>query len=307
MLQLPMADSVAFRGAVLLLSVSCWIATFIWGRFTSRHHAGALLAFLWHFQAALILNILLVDGGVHYDLLIGQAVLTGPVGYLVLGQRHAGWPIALGILVLFVCSPDVFSNGLFFFSQICVVVAPSLLLASWTGQSQHIYFRSLLQAVIWACLLLWLFPFAVFKQLNTGWESLLERSFLMNIFWALPMAIPATLLLGALFQFAKEGNGTGFPYDPPQQLVTHGVYGHISNPMQLGICLMVFWWGVMLESVWISASAFGAGGLFVVFKDICNGSCAVGQGNADWESYQRNVPAWMPRLTPWAAKSGSVS
>ena len=42
--------------------------------------------------------------------------------------------------------------------------------------------------------------------------------------------------------------------------------------------------------------------LFIVFKDVCNGSCAIGKESEEWQTYQVAVPQWMPRFTPWYAE-----
>ena len=136
---------------------------------------------------------------------------------------------------------------------------------------------------------------SVFHLTPDSWQELLQRDLFITVLYGLPMILPASLLISALHQFAVEGDGTAFPYDPPKILVTGGVYQYISNPMQLGICLMMGWWGFILHSVWISISAFIALILFIVFKDVCNGSCAIGKGNQQWEAYQKVVPKWIPR------------
>ena len=63
------------------------------------------------------------------------------------------------------------------------------------------------------------------------------------------------------------------------------------------------WWGVMTESAWVSLSAIVAVFLFIVFKDICNGSCAIGEQDPHWAIYQKEVPKWIPRMTPWKLKA----
>lgn len=95
--------------------------------------------------------------------------------------------------------------------------------------------------------------------------------------------------------FAKQGQGTAFPYDAPKYLVTTGVYRYISNPMQVGIVLMMLFWGAILESDLVMLSAVVAGVLFLVFKNVCNGSCRIGVTDAEsWARYQQSVPKWFP-------------
>ena len=119
------------------------------------------------------------------------------------------------------------------------------------------------------------------------------------------MIIPTSLIISALYQFAVEGGGTAFPYDPPKKLVTGGIYRYISNPMQTGICILMGWYGIVLQSAWIIFSAVIAVILFIVFKDVCNGSCAIGKESEAWQAYQAAVPKWMPRFTPRHAENNN--
>jgi len=141
-----------------------------------------------------------------------------------------------------------------------------------------------------------MFPSTVFSLTTDSWDGILQRDLITTFIYLLPLVVPAYLLISALYQFAVEGNGTAFPYDPPKRLVIGGVYQYLSNPMQVGISLMMGWWGVVIQSMCISLSAMIAFILFIVFKDVCNGSCAIGKGNKEWEDYQQSVPKWLPKL-----------
>jgi protein-S-isoprenylcysteine O-methyltransferase Ste14 len=300
MWQLQLINSEWGRALLLLLPVAGWIALFLRGGFIARSHAGALLAFIWQFQASVIISLLLLNVYQPTEVTLGQAVLLGPVNFLLLG-RHSAWPpIAASSVLLLLFAPISASFWPWYLSNLGLVCLPSLLLANWTRHSQHLYIRCLLQTLCWACLLLWLFPNTVFQQLNGGWDVLLKRPLWQNAVFLVPMTVPGLLLALSVFQFAFEGRGTGFPYDPPQRLVTNGIYAYISNPMQLGICLLMLFWGFALMNIWISASAFVALFLFVVFKDICNGSCAIGKTDKLWTTYQNEVPKWRLRRKPWS-------
>jgi protein-S-isoprenylcysteine O-methyltransferase Ste14 len=284
----------------LLLPVALWIGLFLRGTYSVREHTGALLAFIWQLQSGLIVALLL-QGDAQISLILGQAVMLGAIMTLLTTVQPLPIGVAACAALLFFYAPASPMFWQWYVSNLLCVCLPSLLLGRWTAQATHIYLRAILQTICWACLLLWLFPFTVFHQLKSGWEPLLNRSALNNMLFLAPMIVPGLLLLSASYQFSVEGNGTGFPYDPPEKLVTKGIYAYISNPMQLGICVLMLCWGFALMSIWICASAFVALFLFIVFKDICNGSCAIGKSDQNWQAYQREVPKWIPRLTPWTS------
>jgi protein-S-isoprenylcysteine O-methyltransferase Ste14 len=302
MLQPPILEGEVYRAVLLLVPVAIWITLLLSRQFSAKENTGALLAFIWHFQAALIITLWFSSKQIaelHYDVLLGQAALIGAVNFLALGKKGFAMMAFACLPALVFYVPEWQTAPMFFVLIVLLAAFPALVLAICTARSSHIYVRSVLQALMWACLLLWLFPSMVFVQTHHSWQVLLSRPLWQQGVIAVPLIIPAFFILSALYHFAVEGNGTGFPYDPPVKLVTKGAYAYISNPMQLGICLMMLWWGVMLGSAWISLSAFGSVFLFVVFKDICNGSCAIGETDKNWARYQSEVPRWIPRLRPW--------
>lgn len=317
MLQPPLMTVEAQAALLLLLPTFLWVLLFVRKKCSVIEYTGSLLGFIFQFQASLILNIVLLNlglitfsptssplfYGVPIDFLIGQSMLT-PVIFLLLSK----WPIRFSLLV------TLMLNGcLYAFSSLVVLhsylgllslisTVPSLVLADCTAKDSNIYLRSILQGLSWACLLIWLFPSLIFQNTDHSWSVFLNRSVLLNIIYLLPLTVPAFLLINALWQFAHEGQGTAFPYDPPKILVTGGIYGYLSNPMQLGICLLVAWEGVVFQSLLLSLSAVVAVLLFIVFKDICNGSCGIAETDPNWAIYHNAVPKWLPRLTAWHKK-----
>ncbi|HVO02950.1 MAG TPA: hypothetical protein VMT54_12150 [Candidatus Cybelea sp.] len=57
--------------------------------------------------------------------------------------------------------------------------------------------------------------------------------------------------------------------------------------------------GVVTESLAVSVSPCVAVLLFIVFKDVCNGSSAIGEHDPNWAIYRREVRSWIPRLAPF--------
>jgi len=303
------------RSLILLLPLSLWAAVFLGQRLSAREITASLLGFVWVFQASLGLNILAIETdtwtflvednlfyGIPLDWIMAQSIV---VGTLVPLSRNWGWSI-IGrllfqavMLITIYCSIDLVflktASALLVLLLIFLSSGLALLLSDWTAKDIHIHGRAFFQSLAWAGLLFWLFPSIVFHLTADSWIALLQRDLLFNGLLFLPLLIPAYLLCNALYQFAEIGKGTAFPYDPPKRLVTTGVYRYISNPMQLGICLAMGWWGVILESLWVILSALVAVILFTVFKDVCNGSCTIGNDNQEWIDYQASVHKWWPR------------
>jgi len=297
-----------FRALIVMLP-----ALVLVHQFTQRDHAllrwvGALFANIWQFQWRLIL----FTAGIHWglwkfsstditlfgvpiDIILGASLLLGVLPRILFPNLPIIVLVISDCLLSLLFFPLVYTeNSVLWVVALSIwVIVPSQLLARWTEYDKQIYLRSVLQNTGWAILLLWLFPSIIFNLTQDSWQPLLQRNWLLNLLYLTPMVLPAGLLLNALYVFARYGKGTAFPYEAPKFLVTTGVYRYLSNPMQLGIVLMMLFWGAILHSYFVMLSALVAFILFLVFKNVCNGSCQLGLSNPEeWQRYQRSVPKW---------------
>lgn len=304
------------RSLLLLLPLCIWAWIIIIPRWSSRKITAMFFGFVWAFHSTLILNILFLNTkvlsfyvydnlfyGVPLDWIIAQSIIIGAIVPL---SRLWNWSLfqrtlLQSSLLALIYSIEIvnlsgFISILVTFFVIVLSAIPAMFLSDWTALDTSIRKRAFLQSLAWAIFLFWFFPSLIFNLTSDSWSSFLQRDIVTFCLYLLPLVLPAYLLVNALYYFAVKGNGTAFPYDPPKQIVTEGVYRYISNPMQVGISLAMLWWGVVLQSLWISISAIVAVILFIVFKDVCNGSCAIGFNNSEWDKYQNSVPKWWPRI-----------
>jgi protein-S-isoprenylcysteine O-methyltransferase Ste14 len=109
----------------------------------------------------------------------------------------------------------------------------------------------------------------------------------------------AALLVACVWEFARSGRGTLSPVDPPRQLVIHGLYRHVRNPMYLSVTLMVLGQVLLTGSrdlLAYVALVFVGFNLFVMGYEEPNLRHRFGPA---YEDYTRNVGRWLPRLRPW--------
>ena len=302
------------RSSLLLIPLALWAWYIIQPERTSRDSTASFLGFVWVFLSVLMLSTALVSTrllqfqvndslfyGVPLDWVFAVAIATGALGPLSRLFKRELWMRITGEfgLIFLYCFSNLSDPYQVIWATIlfsAIAALPAMWLADWTAVDSNIGKRSFLQSLAWAALLFWFFPSVIFHLTADNWSGLLARDTVNVLLILLPLLLPAYILISALVQFAVEGDGTAFPYDPPKRLVTNGVYQYISNPMQVGITLSMGWWGVVIQSIWVSISAIIAVVLFVVFKDVCNGSCAIGRDNKEWEAYQHTVPKWFPRI-----------
>ena len=106
-------------------------------------------------------------------------------------------------------------------------------------------------------------------------------------------------VLATFTQFVVEGRGTPAPIAPTEQLVVHGLYRHVRNPMYLAVALVILGQAIALPSlaVLIWAGIFGAAvAAFVMAYEQPTLRTRYGE---QYLQYCRGVRAWWPRITPW--------
>jgi protein-S-isoprenylcysteine O-methyltransferase Ste14 len=104
-----------------------------------------------------------------------------------------------------------------------------------------------------------------------------------------------SILLRCIWDFAVSGRGTLAPIDPPKQLVVHGLYRYVRNPMYVGVLLVLLGEAWLFDSrallvyageFWVVASAF------VFFYEEPTLRRKFG---GSYARYYRSVNRWVPR------------
>ena len=115
----------------------------------------------------------------------------------------------------------------------------------------------------------------------------------------------ALILLGlvplfeSIVRFVRVGRGTLVPTAPTQHLVVSGLYRYVRNPMYVGVVASLAGEVLLFRSEGLFiflASAWLAAHLFVCFYEE---PALARRHPRDYPIYLRQVPRWLPRLTPW--------
>ncbi|HEX8990936.1 MAG TPA: isoprenylcysteine carboxylmethyltransferase family protein [Anaerolineales bacterium] len=115
----------------------------------------------------------------------------------------------------------------------------------------------------------------------------------------LGLYIMARTILG----FFEIGRGTLAPWDPPQNLVIAGMYAYVRNPMILGVITVVVGEALAVSSLPILGFAIFAFALNTVYFMFSEEPGLEKRFGEKYREYKRNVPRWIPRLTPWKPQS----
>ncbi|MGF7117153.1 methyltransferase family protein [Methanobacterium oryzae] len=117
------------------------------------------------------------------------------------------------------------------------------------------------------------------------------------------------IFLGLLFvsytnkSFLKIGKGTLAPWDPPKKLVIGGAYRHVRNPMISGVLMIVLGEALIFASIelfLLFILFFIVNHIYFVYSEEPG---LIKRFGRDYIEYKKNVPRWIPRLTPWKKKN----
>jgi protein-S-isoprenylcysteine O-methyltransferase Ste14 len=122
--------------------------------------------------------------------------------------------------------------------------------------------------------------------------------------WQIAFAL-ALILVGlvplfeSIVRFVRVGRGTLVPTAPTERLVVNGLYRYVRNPMYVGVTLSLIGESLLFRSdgllIFLAAGCL-AMHLFVCFYEE---PALTRQFPAQYPVYQRYVPRWLPRFTPW--------
>jgi protein-S-isoprenylcysteine O-methyltransferase Ste14 len=110
--------------------------------------------------------------------------------------------------------------------------------------------------------------------------------------------IGLALLVAAFAQFVREGRGTPAPVAPTEQLVVHGLYRFVRNPMYLAVGAVIIGQALLFPSlgVLIWAAVFAVA--VVIFVKAYEEPILRRRYGEQYTAYCAAVPGWRPRLTP---------
>ncbi|PLP58139.1 isoprenylcysteine carboxyl methyltransferase [Mesorhizobium loti] len=106
-------------------------------------------------------------------------------------------------------------------------------------------------------------------------------------------------LLHSFARFALEGLGTPAPVAPTEKLVVGGIYRHVRNPMYVAVLSIIAGQALLFASWAVVLYGVVMGIAMASFVHFYEEPTLARRYGAEYETYRRAVPGWLPRLTPW--------
>ena len=131
------------------------------------------------------------------------------------------------------------------------------------------------------------------------WRSVPSSKVILPIVGIVCVFLGLLLMVATIRLFMTVGNGTLAPWEPPQQLVVRGVYRHVRNPMISGALFAPLGESVLSASLPLFGWFLVAAIINAVYIPLSEEPGLVKRFGDEYLTYKRNVPRWVPRLTPW--------
>jgi protein-S-isoprenylcysteine O-methyltransferase Ste14 len=153
-----------------------------------------------------------------------------------------------------------------------------------------LFFRAAIFTIVAPGLVLVGIPYAILPRGRPALAPLTPR-----LLGLLLMMGGAASLFWCIRDFAVRGRGTPAPYDPPENLVTDGLYRFVRNPMYVSLLTVLageaLFFGSRSLAIY-AAIAWLAFHLRVVLYEEPTLNNLFG---SDYERYRATVPRWIPR------------
>jgi protein-S-isoprenylcysteine O-methyltransferase Ste14 len=106
-------------------------------------------------------------------------------------------------------------------------------------------------------------------------------------------------LLDSFARFAIKGLGTPAPVFPTRHLVVTGLYRYVRNPMYVSVVSIILGQGLLMGNLRVLEYGLAVWAAFHVFVLAYEEPTLRSTFGAEYEVFCKNVPRWIPRLTPW--------
>jgi protein-S-isoprenylcysteine O-methyltransferase Ste14 len=286
-----------------------------------------MVAVLWQLPALLLLHLLATRFGwwrfdapsdqllgLPIDVWVGWALWWGPIAALALRWVPA-WllvaaSVAIDLATMPLLAPLVTLGPGWLVGEVAAVglcLGPALLLARLTREDRQARRRAMFHTLGWGGYMVLVLPACALAYEGRELADL-YRAPASLLDWALLAGVGFLLFVGvaATAEFARAGDGTPIPLDPPKRVVVSGPYAFIANPMQvISAAVMLMFaayagsWGLAL-----------VGAMFVVFDTVYatwyNRAHIAHALPEAWRDYRGAVGEWRMRWRPHAPGEAHV-
>ena len=116
------------------------------------------------------------------------------------------------------------------------------------------------------------------------------------------LALGFFLLVWTIRLFYATGKGSLAPWNPIEKLIITGPYAYVRNPMLCGVFCILFAETLLFQSKALLIYALIFIAINAIYFPLSEEKGLLKRYGADYAEYKRNVPRFLPRLTPYRKK-----
>ena len=116
------------------------------------------------------------------------------------------------------------------------------------------------------------------------------------------LALGFFLLAWTISLFCATGKGSLAPWNPIDKLIITGPYAYMRNPMLCGVFCLLFGEALLFQSKAMLIYALIFIVINAVYFPLSEEKGLFKRYGEDYAEYKRNVPRFLPRLTPYRKK-----
>jgi protein-S-isoprenylcysteine O-methyltransferase Ste14 len=168
---------------------------------------------------------------------------------------------------------------------------------------RRLWWRHLLSVLVAPITMTLVIPALIVSSANVRTPDLSSPAFIaLATVGVVLIAVGLALMVWTNVLFHRIGKGTlgvGPVLGEPVHLVVRGPYRHVRNPMITGVLCVLLGEAVATASGWLLgwfAIFFTAMAIVIRFWEEPH---LVQRYGAEYVEYRRNVPRWVPRISPW--------
>jgi protein-S-isoprenylcysteine O-methyltransferase Ste14 len=107
------------------------------------------------------------------------------------------------------------------------------------------------------------------------------------------------MMASTITGFIRIGKGTLAPWSPTRKLIITGMYRYVRNPMIIGVFTVLIGESITISSlnilIWAAIFFIINNIYFLIYEEID----LLKKFGDEYSEYKKNVPRWIPRLTPY--------
>ena len=110
------------------------------------------------------------------------------------------------------------------------------------------------------------------------------------------------LVVWTMRLFAAVGKGSPAPWNPIDKLIVTGPYAYVRNPMLCGVFCILFAEALLFQSQALLIYTLIFIVINAIYFPLSEEKGLLKRYGEDYAEYKRNVPRFLPRLTPYRKK-----